>query len=207
MADCTMRSISAAAARRADPGFAANTGGVELLLQEAHRTERGVAAKDVLYRPGFARDNEQLVVSALVSERRDAAHPHPLLLRGGDLVADTLAGDLALELRKGQQNIEGQTPHRRRRVELLRDRNKGRASRIKDFDDLGKISQRAGQPVDLVDNDRIDPTRRDVGEQPLQSRPIDRLAGEPAGGITCTQANPALVPRAGDEGLAGRALR
>ena len=33
---------------------------------------------------------------------------------------DALADDLALELRKGQQNIERQTPHRRRRVELLR---------------------------------------------------------------------------------------
>src|SRR5215468_772306 len=31
--------------------------------------------------------------------------------------------------------------------------------------------------VDLVDDDRFDPTRRDVGEQPLQSRPIHRRAG------------------------------
>ena len=79
--------------------------------------------------------------------------------------------------------------------------------RIEDLDDLGKISQRAGEPVDLVDNDRIDPTRRDVGEQPLQSRPIDRRAGEPAVVITCAQANPALVPLAGDEGLTSFALR
>src|SRR5262249_8487165 len=75
-----------------------------------------------------------------------------------------------------------------------------------DFDDLGKISQRAGEPVDLVDNDRIDPTRRNVGEQPLQSRPIHRRAGEPAVIIACTQANPAFVPLAGDEGFTGLAL-
>jgi len=36
-------------------------------------------------------------------------------------VANALADDLALELRKGQQNVEGQAPHRRRRVELLCD--------------------------------------------------------------------------------------
>src|SRR6516225_8784323 len=44
-----------------------------------------------------------------------------LLLRGGDLVADALADDLTLELRKGQQHVQGQATHRRRRVELLRD--------------------------------------------------------------------------------------
>src|SRR6266851_2911473 len=60
----------------------------------------------------------------VAGKRRHAAHPHPFLLRGGDLVADALADDLALELREGQQNVEGQAPHRGRRVELLRDRNK-----------------------------------------------------------------------------------
>jgi hypothetical protein len=55
---------------------------------------------------------------------------------------------------------------------------------VEDLDDLGKISQRAGQPVDLVDDDRVNPTRRDVGEQPSQRRPIDRRAGEPAVVIT-----------------------
>src|SRR5689334_18372602 len=30
---------------------------------------------------------------------------------------------------------------------------------------LAKIGERAGEPIDFVDNDRIDPTRRDVGEQ------------------------------------------
>src|SRR6516162_7272112 len=92
-------------------------------------------------------------------KRRHPAHPHPLLLRGGDLVADALADDLTLELRKGQQNIEGQATHRRRRVELLRDRDKGGVSRIEDLDDLGKIGKRAGQPVNLVDDDDVDPPR------------------------------------------------
>src|SRR5215469_2884014 len=98
-------------------------------------------------------------------------------------------------------------PHRRRRVELLGDRNKGRASRVEDLDDLGKISERAGQPVNLVDDDRIDPPRSDVGEQPLQSGPIDRRAGEPTVIISLGQTCPAFVALAGDEGLAGLALR
>jgi hypothetical protein len=62
-----------------------------------------------------------------------------LLLRGGDLVADALADDLALKLREGQQDVEGQAPHRGRRVELLRHRNEGRAPGVEDLDDLGKI--------------------------------------------------------------------
>jgi hypothetical protein len=36
--------------------------------------------------------------------------------------------------------------------------------RIEDLDNLGKIGERAGQPVDLVDDDGIDPPRRDVRE-------------------------------------------
>ena len=44
--------------------------------------------------------------------------------------------------------------------------------RIEDLDDLGKIGQRAGQPVDLVDHHGINPTRDDIGEQPSQRRPI-----------------------------------
>ena len=84
---------------------------------------------------------------------------------------------------------------------------KERTSRVENLDDLGKISQRAGQPVDLVDDDRIDPTRRDVGEQPLQSGPIHRGTGEPAVVISRAQAHPALVSLARDESLAGLALR
>src|SRR6516225_10011657 len=82
-----------------------------------------------------------------------------------------------------------------------------RASRIEDLDDLGKIGERAGQPVDLVDDHDIDPPCRDVGEQLLQSRPAHRRAGEPAVIIPRAQAHPAFVALADDEGLAGLALR
>jgi hypothetical protein len=89
---------------------------------------------------------------------------------------------------------------------MLRDRDKGGVPRIEDLDNLGKIGKRAGQPVDLVDDD-VDPPCRDIGEQPLQGRPIHCRAGEPAVVITSGQAHPAFVPLAADERLAGFALR
>jgi hypothetical protein len=85
--------------------------------------------------------------------------------------------------------------------------NEGGAPRIEDLDDLGKIGERAGQPVDLVDNDDVDPPRREVSQQPLQSRPIHPRAGEPAVIISRAQADPAFLPLALDEGLAGFTLR
>src|ERR1700693_5274435 len=110
-----------------------------------------------------SRSTGELAVPPLVSERRHPAHPHALLLRGGDLVADALAGDLALELREGEQHIQGQPPHRSRGVELLRGRDEGNALLVEDLDDLGEVGQRAGQPVNLVADDGIDLPRTDVG--------------------------------------------
>ena len=33
---------------------------------------------------------------------------------------------------------------------------------VEEFDQLGKVGERAGQPVDLVDNDHIDPVSANV---------------------------------------------
>jgi hypothetical protein len=38
---------------------------------------------------------------------------------------------------------------------------------------LGKISQRPGQPVDLVHNDHIDLVSLYVSQQPLEGRAVD----------------------------------
>jgi hypothetical protein len=69
------------------------------------------------------------------------------------------------------------------------------------------IGERAGQPVDLVDDDDIHPSCRNVGDQPLQGRPIHRRAGEPAIIISLGQAYPAFMALTANEGLAGLALR
>ena len=81
-------------------------------------------------------------------------------------LARRLVGGQDRDVRKRQQYIEGQPPHRGRRVELPRHRHTRRAPRVEDLDDLGKIGERADQPIDLVDDNGIDPTRCDVGEQP-----------------------------------------
>jgi len=88
---------------------------------------------------------DQFAVLDVVAERHVAAHPHALLLRRRDLVADALAGDLALELGEGEEHVERQTPHGGRRVELLRHRHKGRIVGIEDVDNLGEIGERPGQ--------------------------------------------------------------
>ena len=51
-------------------------------------------------------------------------------------------------------------PHRGGRVELLSDRDERHALGVEDLDDLGEVGQRAGQPVDLVDDDDVDLPRR-----------------------------------------------
>jgi hypothetical protein len=130
----------------------------------------------------------------------------PFLLRGGDLVADALAGYLALELGEGQQHIEGQPSHRGRRVELLRDRHERHALGIEDLDDLGEVGKRAGQPVDLVDDHDIDLALADLGEKLLQGRPLQIAARAPAIVVRLCQTGPALMALASDESLAGLAL-
>ena len=47
---------------------------------------------------GFDLIDQQLSVDDVISQRNRPAHPDALLLRRRDLVADPLAGDLALEL-------------------------------------------------------------------------------------------------------------
>src|SRR3974377_1849619 len=97
--------------------------------------------------------DHQLPVLDVVAKRRKATHPHALLLGCSDLVADTLTGDLALELSKREQYVQGKPPHRGRRVELLSDGDEGDSSSVKDLDDLGEIEQGAREPVDFVDYD------------------------------------------------------
>jgi hypothetical protein len=49
----------------------------------------------------LVRDDSELVILDAIAERWHAAHPHALLLRGGDLVANAFAGDFAFELGEG----------------------------------------------------------------------------------------------------------
>jgi hypothetical protein len=105
--------------------------------------------------------------------------------------------DLALELGK-EHHVEGQPTPRARRVELLCHRHERHTLGVEDLDQPGKVGERAGQPVYLVDDHDIDPPR-----PLLQSGPLHCRAGKPAVVIASGQAHPPLGPTAVDEGLAG----
>src|SRR5690348_12892973 len=76
-----------------------------------------------------------------VAERHESPHPHALLAGVRELVADALTNHLALELGKGQKDVECQAPHRGRRVEGLRNGYERDAVTLESFDQLGKIHQ------------------------------------------------------------------
>ena len=73
---------------------------------------------------------------------------------------------------------------------------------IKCLDQLGEVGERAGQPIDLIDDDHVDPSRLQVDEQLLQRWPIHRPAGEAAVVVTIPNQSPTLVRLALDVGLA-----
>ena len=95
----------------------------------------------------------QLPVLHDVAEGHVAAHEHALLPRRPDLVADALGGDLALELREAEQDVESEPAHRGRGVEPLGDRDEGDTGAVEHLHQLGEVHQRARQPVDLVDHE------------------------------------------------------
>src|SRR5438034_6602352 len=76
------------AARGACPQFAPDAPGLQFVLHQPDRAEFGVAPKDEARNFRLAVDDDELAVLRLVTERRHPAHPHPLLFRGGNLVAD-----------------------------------------------------------------------------------------------------------------------
>jgi hypothetical protein len=45
---------------------------------------------------------------------------------------------------------------------------------VEEFDQLGEVGERARQPVDLVDDDHVDPSRPNVVQQLLERRPVHR---------------------------------
>src|SRR3984893_17828058 len=107
----------------------------------------------------------------------------------------------------GMRQIEGQPPHRAGGIELLGHRHERHTLCVEDLNQPGKIGERAGQPVDLVDDDDVDPAFPDVGEQALQSGPLDVATREPATLLGGPGQCPALVTLTADVGLAGFALR
>ena len=108
------------------------------------RTMLGISAKDAAHQFGLGGIDDQFALDNVVPERWHTAHPHAFSLARGNLVADTLAGDLALELREGQQDVECEPPHGGGGIELLGDGNEGHPVAIEHIDQFGKIRQGPG---------------------------------------------------------------
>ena len=78
--------------------LAHDTQPVELSLEQRDRAEFRIAPENHPDGRRLRLIHDQFAVLDAIAERHVAAHPHALLLRRRDLVADALAGDLALEL-------------------------------------------------------------------------------------------------------------
>src|SRR6202045_4214340 len=74
-----------AACRRA--ALRAEPQAVGLLLDPAHAAEVTIEGEDAAHCLGLGRVDNECALARVVTERHVAAHPHALLLRGGDLVA------------------------------------------------------------------------------------------------------------------------
>jgi hypothetical protein len=72
---------------------------------------------------------------------------------------------------------------------------------VEQLDQLGEVRERAGQPVDLVDHDDIDPAVPDVGQQPLQGGALGGAAGIATVVVTGADQGPAVMGLAADVGL------
>jgi hypothetical protein len=162
-----------------------------------------VARKNTADALGLLRVDHQSAIPAVIAERHHAADPQSLSLRGRDLVADALAGHLALELGKGEQHVQGQPPHRGGRIELLGDRDERDPMGIEQLHQLGKIRQRPGQAVDLVDHHHVNFPGPNIGQQLLERRAGGRAAGIAAVVIAGPDQGPAFRRLAAHIGFGG----
>ena len=166
---------------------------VDLRLDLADGTQLHIEPKYCRDDLGFLLVDDQLAVLEVVTQGDIAAHPHAPLLGGRELVPDSLARDLPFKLGKGEKHIEGQPAHAGRGVEGLGYGHERDGVGVQGLDDLGKIEQRAGQPVDLVDHHHIHHSGIYVGQEGFQGRTIHGATGESAIVIGGGDKGPAFV--------------
>src|SRR5438874_811334 len=65
----------------------------------------------------------------------------------------------------GEQYVERETAHRGGGVELLGNSDERHCLGVKQLDHPGKVGERAGQPVHLVDHHHVDEPRSDILEE------------------------------------------
>src|ERR1019366_4768253 len=96
------------------------------------------------------------------------------------LVARSFTYQLPLELRKPEENVQGQPAERRAGVELLGDRDETYLVLFEDTEYSGEVQQSPAQPVDLVHHQAIEFARFDRTQKLCQCRPVHVGAGETA---------------------------
>ncbi len=89
---------------------------------------------------------------------------------------------------------------------MLGDGDKRNRFLVESLDQLGKVGERAGEPVDFVNDDDIDAAGVDVSQQPLQRRAVEVTTGIGRIIIARGQRFPAIVHLRLDVGLASFAL-
>jgi hypothetical protein len=77
---------------------------------------------------------------------------------------------------------------------------------VEDVNDLGEIGERAGEAIDLVDDNDLNLAGPDVRQQPLQGRALHRAAGEAAVVIQVGKRNPPGMALTDDIGFASLPL-
>src|SRR5712675_1042010 len=142
-----------------------------------------------------------LAVLGIVAERHHPADPQTLALGGRDLVANALGSDLAFELGEREKDIEREPAHGRGGIELLGDRYERDIMLVEQLDKLGKVCQRPGQPVDLIDHDHIDLAGPYVTKKLLQSWAVGIAAGKSPVIVLASDQGPAGMRLAADVGL------
>ena len=188
------------------PGLGGHPVEAELLDQPGRGAEFDETLEDMPDGLRLLRVGDQPPVLDVVAERRDTAHPQPLALAGRNLVADALAGHLALELGEGEQDVQHQPPHGGGGVELLGDRDEGHPVALEHLDHAREVGERAGEAVDLVDHHGIDLARLDVGEQALQGGTLHGAARVGGVVVVIGDGDPALGALARDIGMPRIAL-
>src|SRR5262245_13678475 len=176
---------------------------IERHEQSPHGAQLQIEAKDGADRLCLLGHDFELFFEAAVAERNGSADPEALALRGRNLVAHPLADDLALKLRKREQNVEREPAHAGGGVEGLGDRHEGHAVLVEQLDQLGEVGEGAGETVDLIDHNDGDLAGPDNGQKLLQGRAVERGSGTTAIVVAVGNQAPALMRLALDIGLAG----
>ena len=149
-----------------------NVFGIKSGLEPHHAANLKVAPEELANEFRVLLNDVKRAVFDPITEWNCATHPDASLFRGSDFVPDTLARNLALELRERKQHVEGEPSHAGGGVQSLGHRDERDVVFVEQLDELGEVGQRPCQPVDLIDHDHVDPSSADVIQQLRQGWPV-----------------------------------